>query len=65
MGLSTIATAVADEAETIEELYEPYLIQEGYLKRTPRVREVTEKTYRYLGISLPEKLQQASVFYNI
>ena len=60
VGLSTIATAVADEAETIEELYEPYLIQEGYLKRTSRGREVTEKTYRYLGISLPEKWQQAA-----
>lgn len=60
VGLSTIATAVADEAETIEELYEPYLIQEGYLKRTSRGREVTEKTYRYLGIDLPEKWQQAA-----
>lgn len=60
VGLSTIATAVADEAETIEELYEPYLIQEGYLKRTSRGREVTEKTYRYLGVELPEKWQQAA-----
>ena len=60
VGLSTIATAVADEAETIEELYEPYLIQEGYLKRTSRGREVTEKTYRYLGVALPEKWQQAA-----
>ncbi len=60
VGLSTIATAVADEAETIEELYEPFLIQEGYLKRTSRGREVTEKTYRYLGVELPEKYQQAA-----
>ncbi len=60
VGLSTIATAVADEAETIEELYEPYLIQEGYLKRTSRGREVTEKTYHYLGLVLPEKWQQAA-----
>ncbi|MPR32698.1 Holliday junction branch migration DNA helicase RuvB [Salmonirosea aquatica] len=60
VGLSTIATAVADEAETIEELYEPFLIQEGYLKRTSRGREVTEKTYRYLGVELPEKWQQAA-----
>ena len=60
VGLSTIATAVADEAETIEELYEPYLIQEGYLKRTSRGREATEKAYRYLGIDLPEKWQQAA-----
>ena len=60
VGLSTIATAVADEAETIEELYEPYLIQEGYLKRTSRGREATEKAYRYLGIDLPEKWQQTA-----
>ena len=60
VGISTIATAVADEAETIEELYEPYLIQEGYLKRTSRGREVTEKTYRYLGLALPEKWNQAA-----
>lgn len=60
VGLSTIATAVADEAETIEELYEPFLIQEGYLKRTSRGREVTEKTYRFLGIELPEKWQIAA-----
>jgi holliday junction DNA helicase RuvB len=60
VGLSTIATAVADEAETIEELYEPFLIQEGYLKRTSRGREVTEKAYRYLGVELPEKWQQAA-----
>jgi len=60
VGLSTIATAVADEAETIEELYEPFLIQEGYLKRTSRGREVTEKTYRYLGVELPERWKQAA-----
>ncbi len=60
VGLSTIATAVADEAETIEELYEPFLIQEGYLKRTSRGREVTEKTFRFLGVELPEKWQMAA-----
>jgi holliday junction DNA helicase RuvB len=50
VGLSTIATACGDEAETIEEVYEPFLIQEGYLKRTSRGREATEKAYRHLGI---------------
>lgn len=50
VGISTIATAVGDEAETIEEVYEPFLIQEGYLKRTSRGREATEKAYRHLGI---------------
>lgn len=50
VGLSTIATACSEEAETIEEVYEPFLIQEGYLKRTSRGREATEKAYRHLGI---------------
>ncbi|MFT4032835.1 MAG: Holliday junction branch migration DNA helicase RuvB [Siphonobacter sp.] len=50
VGLTTIATAVGEEAETIEEVYEPFLIQEGYLKRTARGREATEKAYRHLGI---------------
>jgi Holliday junction DNA helicase RuvB len=49
VGLSTIATAVGEEAGTIEEVYEPFLIQEGYLARTPRGREVTELAYRHLG----------------
>lgn len=50
VGLSTIATACGEEAETIEEVYEPFLIQEGFLKRTSRGREATEKTYRHLGV---------------
>ena len=49
VGLTTIATAVGEEAGTIEEVYEPFLIKEGYLKRTPRGREVTEITYKHLG----------------
>jgi holliday junction DNA helicase RuvB len=48
VGLSTIATAVSEEAETIEEMYEPFLIQEGYLKRTPRGREATDLAYKHL-----------------
>jgi len=47
VGLSTIATAVGEEAETIEEVYEPYLIMEGFLQRTPRGREVTERAYQH------------------
>lgn len=50
VGLSTIATACGEESETIEEVYEPFLIQEGYMKRTSRGRECTEKAYRHLGI---------------
>jgi Holliday junction DNA helicase RuvB len=49
VGLTTIATAVSEEAGTIEEVYEPFLIQEGYLKRTPRGREATEIAYSHLG----------------
>lgn len=49
VGLNTIATAVGEQPGTIEEVYEPYLIQEGYLHRTPRGREATEKAYRHLG----------------
>ena len=50
VGLTTIATAVGEEAETIEEVYEPFLIQEGYLKRTARGREATEKAYKHLNV---------------
>ena len=49
VGLTTIATAVGEEPGTIEEVYEPFLIQEGYLKRTPRGREATEKAYKHLN----------------
>ena len=49
VGLTTIATAVGEEAGTIEEVYEPFLIQEGFMQRTPRGREVTAKAYEHLG----------------
>ena len=49
VGLTTIATAVGEDAGTIEEVYEPFLIKEGFLKRTPRGREATELAYRHLG----------------
>jgi Holliday junction DNA helicase RuvB len=55
VGLSTIATAVSEEAGTIEEVYEPFLIKEGYLKRTPRGREATELAYKHLGKSVPAR----------
>jgi Holliday junction DNA helicase RuvB len=50
VGLTTIATACGEESETIEEVYEPFLIKEGFLKRTSRGREATEKAYIHLGI---------------
>jgi Holliday junction DNA helicase RuvB len=53
VGLTTIATAVGEDPGTIEEVYEPFLIQEGYLKRTPRGREATEAAYKHLGLTPP------------
>ena len=49
VGLTTIATALGEDPGTIEEVYEPYLIQEGFIKRTPRGREVTDLAFRHLG----------------
>ncbi len=60
VGLTTIATAVSEQAGTIEEVYEPYLIQEGYLMRTPRGRQATDKAFKHLGrFKSPD---QASLF---
>lgn len=53
VGISTIATAVGEEAGTIEEVHEPFLIMEGYIQRTPRGREATKKAYSHLGIVPP------------
>jgi Holliday junction DNA helicase RuvB len=52
VGINTIATAVGEDAGTVEEVYEPFLIKEGFIKRTPRGREVTELAYRHLGIKM-------------
>lgn len=60
VGLTTIATAVSEDAGTIEEVYEPFLIKEGYLKRTPRGREITAKTYKHLGKTPPA--QEGTLF---
>ena len=53
VGLTTISTAVAEEADTLEEVIEPFLIQQGYLERTPRGRQATKKAYDYLNKKLP------------
>ena len=55
-------TAVGEDAGTVEEVYEPFLIQEGFIKRTPRGREATEKAYRHLGRFRQEDAQQGSLF---
>ena len=57
VGINTLATAVSENGETIEEVYEPFLIQEGFLMRTPRGREVTEKAYKHLGKTIPNSQQ--------
>ncbi|MEM9895116.1 MAG: Holliday junction branch migration DNA helicase RuvB [Bacteroidota bacterium] len=56
VGLGTVATACSEESETIEEVYEPFLIQEGYLKRTSRGREATRLAYEHLGIVPPQQM---------
>ena len=61
VGLSTIATAVGEDAGTIEEVYEPFLIKEGFLKRTPRGREATKLAYEHLG-RLKFDIQQPTLF---
>ena len=55
VGITTIATAVAEEPGTLEEVYEPFLIQEGFLQRTPRGREVTFKAYEHLNKKPPAR----------
>jgi Holliday junction DNA helicase RuvB len=50
VGIKTIATAVSEQDDTIEEVYEPFLIKEGYLMRTSRGRQATEKAYKHLGV---------------
>ena len=49
VGVTTIATAIGEDAGTVEEVYEPFLIKEGFIRRTPRGREVTELAYQHLG----------------
>jgi len=62
VGLTTIATAVGDQPGTIEEVYEPYLIQQGFLVRTPRGRQATPKAYENLGISIRSRNDQSTLF---
>ena len=59
VGLNTVATAVSEEAGTVEEVYEPFLIKEGFLKRTPRGREATELAYKHLGYTYHNAEEQS------
>jgi Holliday junction DNA helicase RuvB len=63
VGLTTLAAAAGEEAETIEEIHEPYLVQEGYLERTPRGRVTTERARRHLGLpAVSRSAQGPSLF---
>lgn len=62
VGITTIATAVGEETGTLEEVYEPFLIQEGFIMRTPRGREATEKAYRHMGKVPPTQYGSAGLF---
>ena len=62
VGITTIATAVGEEPGTIEEVHEPFLIMEGYLQRTPRGREATDKAYKHLGVSRYSQNVQFDLF---
>jgi holliday junction DNA helicase RuvB len=53
VGLSTLAVAVGEEPDTIEDVYEPYLLQQGFLMRTPRGRVATDSAFAHLGLEAP------------
>ena len=63
VGLDTLSAVLGEERETIEDVYEPYLMQIGYIKRTPRGRVATEHAYKHLGI--PNKEQSQDTFFDI
>ena len=56
VGLSTLSAAVGEEPDTVEDVVEPYLLQLGFLQRTPRGRVATERAYRHLGVATPGRL---------
>ncbi len=56
VGLSTLAVAVGEEADTIEDVYEPYLLQRGFIERTPRGRTATKRAFEHLGLKAPGPL---------
>jgi len=62
VGLNTVAAAVAEDANTIEEVYEPFLVQHGFLQRTARGRVATPQAYRHFGYTPPVNQTQESLF---
>jgi Holliday junction DNA helicase RuvB len=59
VGLDTVAMVVGEQSETVEDVYEPFLMQEGFLQRTPRGRVATAKAWRHLGLTPPPTAQGA------
>ena len=55
VGLNSLAAAISEEKEAIEDIYEPFLIQHGFLDRTPRGRVATPRAYEYFGVTAPER----------
>ena len=64
VGVDTMAAAIGEDADTIEEVYEPFLVQNGFLQRTPRGRVATAQAYRHFGYTLPVRDGQESTFYS-
>ena len=62
VGINTIAAAVGEDASTIEEVYEPFLVQNGFLQRTPRGRLATAIAYRHFGYTPPSESSQQTLF---
>ena len=62
VGVETLASAISEERETIEDVFEPYLIQCGFLNRTPRGRVATQASYKHFGITPPQNSSQESLF---
>jgi len=64
VGLDNLAAAIGEERDTIEDVLEPFLIQQGYLQRTPRGRIATSLTYRHMGLAMPATHPNAELFNN-
>tara|TARA_B100001971_G_C17949939_1_gene412003 strand:- start:69 stop:587 length:519 start_codon:yes stop_codon:yes gene_type:complete len=62
VGLESLGVAISEDARTIEEVYEPYLIKEGFIQRTPRGRKALDKTFSYLDVEKPDNDSQAKIF---
>ena len=62
VGLESLGVAISEDARTIEEVYEPYLIKEGFVQRTSRGRKALEKTFAYLNVQKPDSYDQENLF---